>query len=390
MKFIDLYAGIGGFRFALEELGHECVFSAGIDKYAIETYENNFPSHKAFFNMDSLQEMSNNEIEISIPDHDILVAGFPCQPFSVGGKKLGFNTIDTKGQQFFNIAKILEIKKPKYILLENVFFLTKHNNGETYKKMKYELEKLGYKIPDTPFVLSPHEIGIPQRRKRIFMYAIYNHEPIEHPIIKNDYKMKAIFRNGIKNQEELFLDSYTENVISAWEEFAQIVKSPNGNKIPDIWLDEMIGGILGNKDDKEWRIDYLKNMNKFYLFNKIIIDKWVEKWNPLSFKKRERKFEWRAGDEKPNFKNCIIILRTSGVRIQKKPVFPTLVAMGQVPILFDTAHKKYRFLSLKELSDLQSFPKNFKNCANKNQAIKQFGNSVNIDVIKLISKHLLS
>ena len=130
MKYIDLYAGIGGFRQALDSQGHKCVFTAEINPAAIQTYEQNYKD-LAGFDLDSLQEMTEKEINKIIPDHDLLVGGFPCQPFSVGGKREGFNTEDTKGTQFFNILRILDVKKPKYIFLENVKNLFTHDGGKT-------------------------------------------------------------------------------------------------------------------------------------------------------------------------------------------------------------------------------------------------------------------
>ncbi len=123
MKFIDLFAGIGGFRYALENLGATCVFSCEWDKFCRESYKLNF------------NEIPHGDItqinEKDIPKHDILCAGFPCQPFSVSGKQKGFN--DTRGTLFFDIARIVKYHKPKIILLENVKNLKAHNGGEHLK-----------------------------------------------------------------------------------------------------------------------------------------------------------------------------------------------------------------------------------------------------------------
>ena len=133
-KFIDLFAGIGGFRYALESFGAECVFSSEIDKYACQTYEAN---HK---------ETPYGDItkidEKDIPTHDIICAGFPCQPFSISGKQKGFD--DSRGTMFFEIARIAKYHKPKMLFLENVANLKKHNDMQTINQMLSILDDLNY------------------------------------------------------------------------------------------------------------------------------------------------------------------------------------------------------------------------------------------------------
>ena len=140
MRFIDLFAGIGGFHIALEQMGGECVFASEIDKNAIQVYKDNF-------NMDS----NHNMFEIDpkdIPKHDVLCAGFPCQPFSNAGNKLGFS--DTRGTLFFEIERVLKYHQTKYIILENVKGLINHDNGNTYKTIINHLTNLGYILPKNP------------------------------------------------------------------------------------------------------------------------------------------------------------------------------------------------------------------------------------------------
>jgi DNA (cytosine-5)-methyltransferase 1 len=155
--FVDLFSGIGGFRIALEGVGGTCVFSCDIDKRANETY---------FLNFGEWPKGDITKIEVSeIPDHDVLCAGFPCQPFSIAGRRLGF--ADTRGTLFFDIEKVLKNKKPQAFILENVKGLVNHDKGNTFATIKNSLERLGYNIFYK--VLNAKDYGLPQNRERIFI-----------------------------------------------------------------------------------------------------------------------------------------------------------------------------------------------------------------------------
>ena len=156
--FIDLFAGIGGMRIALESLGGKCVFSSEWDKFACRTYLANFGETPR----GDVTKIPASEI----PDFDILAAGFPCQPFSIAGKKRGFNH-ETQGTLFFEVERILKEKRPKAFLLENVKNLTAHNKGETFKIMLSHLTALGYKVYHK--VLNALDYGVPQKRERIII-----------------------------------------------------------------------------------------------------------------------------------------------------------------------------------------------------------------------------
>lgn len=157
--FIDLFAGIGGFRFALESMGAEAVFASEWDKFAAKTYQANFG------------ELPSGDItkikSQDIPAHDILTGGFPCQPFSVSGKQLGFE--DTRGTLFFDIARIIKYHKPKIVFLENVANLRQHQDGVTIARMKRVLEGIGYDVNYK--VINASEFGVPQSRKRLYFVA---------------------------------------------------------------------------------------------------------------------------------------------------------------------------------------------------------------------------
>ena len=165
-RFIDLFAGIGGFHYAMHDLGGKCVFASEIDKHARETYIENFKSiSKHIFKGANFNEDITKINPTDIPDFDVLCAGFPCQPFSQAGFKKGFK--DHRGNLFFNIAKIIEQKKPKAYFLENVRGLYKHDNGKTFKVIHDVLSDMGYSVNHK--IVNASDYGLPQHRPRVFI-----------------------------------------------------------------------------------------------------------------------------------------------------------------------------------------------------------------------------
>lgn len=168
-KFIDLFAGVGGIRTPFSELGGNCVFSSEIDKFARATYQANW---------DEEPQGDITKIDpLDIPSFDLLLAGFPCQPFSQAGLQKGFD--DTRGTLFFHIAEIIKHHQPKAVLLENVKRLKTHDKGNTYKIMKSSLENLGYTVSSE--VLAAKDFGAPQNRERIYIVALKNGEEFGFP-----------------------------------------------------------------------------------------------------------------------------------------------------------------------------------------------------------------
>ena len=198
-KFIDLFAGIGGFHLALSSFNAECVFASEWDIAAAKVYENNF-GIKPFGDITQISEQD-------IPEHDILCGGFPCQAFSVSGKQKGFK--DTRGTLFFDIARIVKFHKPKILFLENVKNLERHDNGKTLKVIIGTLNDLGYDAFHK--VLNASDYGLPQNRERIFIVCFRNDlqvKKFEFPkpnkkntslyhIIEENPKAKVILRNDI-------------------------------------------------------------------------------------------------------------------------------------------------------------------------------------------------
>lgn len=169
-RFIDLFAGIGGIRLAFESVGGHCVFSSEFDEDACTTYEANFGEHPS-------GDITKIEAR-DIPDFDILLGGFPCQAFSIIGKKQGFAN-ETCGTLFFDIERILKEKRPPAFMLENVRNLTAHDKGNTFRIIREHLEALGYHV--SAKVLNALDFGVPQKRERIFIVGFLDDVPFEFP-----------------------------------------------------------------------------------------------------------------------------------------------------------------------------------------------------------------
>lgn len=169
-KFIDLFAGIGGIRLGFESVGGTCVFSSEWDAAACETYKANFGEQPA----GDITKIKSEDI----PDFDILLGGFPCQPFSIIGDKEGFNH-ETQGTLFFEIERILKDKKPSAFMLENVRNLTAHDGGRTFKVIIEHLEALGYHVYSK--VLNALDYGVPQRRERIIIVGFLDDVEFSFP-----------------------------------------------------------------------------------------------------------------------------------------------------------------------------------------------------------------
>lgn len=179
-RFIDLFAGIGGIRLGFESVGGKCVFSSELDEIACKTYEANFGEHP----FGDITQIAASDI----PDFDILLGGFPCQAFSIMGKKEGFEN-ETCGTLFFEIERILKEKKPKAFMLENVRNLTSHDKGNTFNVIISHLEALGYNVYAK--VLNALDFGVPQKRERIIIVGFLDNVIFSFPCpIPVDYRLK--------------------------------------------------------------------------------------------------------------------------------------------------------------------------------------------------------
>lgn len=303
--FIDLFAGLGGFRIALESLGASCVYSNEWDTHVQKVYAENFG------------DMPDGDItqvdENTIPEHDILCAGFPCQAFSISGKQRGFE--DSRGTLFFDVARIIKAKKPKVVFMENVKNFATHDDGKTLEVVKGTIEELGYTFYQK--VLNAADYGIPQKRERIYMVCFRNDLEI------NDFKFPKSFK----------LTHHVEDLLLKDEE---IVK--------DLYIDRSDTYYNGVEDNQ-----YSNKTIRLGVVNK-----------------------GRQGERIYSTKGIAITLSAYGGGIFAKT--------GGYLI-----NGRTRKLHPRECARIMGYPDSYKICKSRNQAYKQFGNSVVIDVLQLIA-----
>lgn len=378
-KFIDLFAGIGGFRMALQNLGGKCVFSSEWDVEAQKTYFSNYGETP-------FGDITNPRTKQFIPSgFDVLCAGFPCQPFSKGGFRNGFE--DTRGTLFFDICEIVEKHQPKFIFLENVSNLVTHDSGNTYQVILNSLDKLGYYFPNKPLIISPDKFGVPILRPRVFIPCVRKdiaekdvafiknfNIHIEKSFAKEVVSIDTILDLEHKNE----LSDYDNRILQMWEDFYQgidlkIIGFP-------IWQEYFkFDGDLS--EFPLWKSKFIEKNIALYQRNKKFIDKWLKKYSNLDWcVKTHRKMEWQAGDQYKSLFDCLIQFRPSGVRVKKPDKFSTLVAMNHQQII----GKLKRKISINESKLLQSFPEKYQLPSSNSVAMKQLGNSVNVKVIETL------
>lgn len=191
LKFIDLFAGLGGFRLALESFGAKCVYSNEWDKYAQKVYQMNFG--------DKPEGDITLVDENKIPDHDILCAGFPCQAFSISGKQKGFE--DSRGTLFFDVARIVKAKKPKVVFMENVKNFASHDNGNTLKVVQNTMIDLGYDFYYD--ILNSLDFGIPQNRERIYMLCFRKDLNIKNFDFPKPFELSTFVEDLLLSDEDV-------------------------------------------------------------------------------------------------------------------------------------------------------------------------------------------
>ena len=248
ITFIDLFAGIGGFRLALEKGGAKCVFSSEIHRYALQVY-------KANFNEDAAGDITQIKAK-DIPAHDVLCAGFPCQAFSRLGMEKGFS--DTRGTLFFEIVRIAKHHKPKIIFLENVPGLVSHNKGDTFETITNNLTNLGYKVYWK--ILEATMFGVPQKRRRIFIVAV-----------RNDIKKEFSFPTGSlskKTMKDVMENNVEANYFISEERYERILSlKNNGISRFDKFIigpDEFAHALLAVDYEANLVVDKTKPTGKFY------------------------------------------------------------------------------------------------------------------------------
>ena len=384
-NYIDLFCGIGGFHQALDKLGCKCILACDINKYCREVYKMNYDMN--------VHEDVKKIVPTELQDFDILCAGFPCQAFSNAGKKKTFS--DDRGLLFDEIIRIVKVKKPKFLFLENVKHILKVDDGKVIKYILDKLDKNDYKVQI--FHMSPHNYGIPQQRERIYFVCvrkdIYKHDLDESQLLypKNtDYNFSDFLDNYDDIDAKYLIKGDLLKSLETWDKM--ITQFKFGEKIsPTIMANELHKFESYSEDDFNlmavWRKDYIKKNRPLYLKYKAEFDKWYEE-NQCILQKREvyGKLEWQVGTIKPDDSifNYFIQVRQSGIRVKKAHHFPTLVAISQIPIY----GKEKRYITPKECLRLQSFPDSFKLLEDKH-SYKQLGNSVNVSNVTNIIESTL-
>ncbi|MFZ7266066.1 DNA cytosine methyltransferase [Avibacterium avium] len=303
--FIDLFAGLGGFRLALESLGAKCIYSSEWDVPVQKVYEENFGD---------IPEGDITQInENTIPSHDILCAGFPCQAFSISGKQRGFE--DSRGTLFFDVARIIKAKRPKVVFMENVKNFATHDGGKTLEVVKGTMEELGYTFYQK--VLNSVNYGVPQKRERIYMVCFRNDLKIDNFKYPKPFELTRHVEDFLLDDESMVRDLYVDRIDTYYNGVEDTQYSNKSIRL----------GIV-NKGGQGERI---------YSTKGIAIT--------LS--------AYGGG----------VFAKTGGYLINGKT----------------------RKLHPRECARIMGYPDSYKICNNANQAYKQFGNSVVIDVLQYIS-----
>ena len=383
-RFIDLFSGIGGFHQAMERLGGKCVLASEIDEFCNRVYYRNYGMSSDV----NVRDVKEEEI----PEHEVLCAGFPCQAFSKAGKQEGLED-KTRGTLFFEIVRILKYCHTPYIVLENVRNLISHDDGNTWRIIQESLRELGYRTTKEPLILSPHYFGIPQIRERVIILGKYDPDRIDEPLVfdfgtfkeKEDNSIYDIMEKG-EVDDSYRISDYEEMVLQAWDEFYQGV-SLKVIGFP-IWADyfKYDGALDGFP---KWKAGFIRKNMKLYQDNKEFVDGWLKKYNNLEgFAPTHHKMEWQCGTRISSVWEGVIQMRPSGIRVKTPDCFQALVAIVQIPIV----GKYHRRLTVEEVARLQSFPVDadppFVPDENRQQAYKQFGNSVNTEVIRIAAEKL--
>lgn len=450
MRFVDLFAGLGGFHLALSRLGHECVFASEIKPKLQKLYRQNFPGVHI--------EGDITKVDVrSIPQHDILCGGFPCQPFSFSGKKQGFEDEQGRGNLFDEICRVLSHHHPKYIFLENVSALPGHDGGRTWSIIKQKLKHLGYDIDGRVF--SPHEFGVPQHRPRFYIVGMLRDENGRSGMRKfhfpqPDEKLVCDVRTLVDPLDNDGLQPVRRAlhpVFDAWQEFVYNVterdgympshciftmefgadyefedtppafqtverlrgrRGEYGKVLQGDTIEELVEGLPFYMQKMKYKDTYpefkkvlIRQNRALYERHKDWIDPWMKKI--MEYPRTQRMLEWSTNQDW-NFKNHVIQLRPSGIRVRSLNYVPTItLCTTSTPILpwvgyppngaVDKKNRPYvpddfrwgRYISHSEAAKLQSMQELEYTGLSRLQKFQALGNAVNVDVVELIARRLI-
>ena len=420
MRFVDLFAGLGGFHLALEGLGHRCVMAAEIDVGLADLYEVNHgirPIH-------DLRSVAPEDV----PEHEVLCAGFPCQPFSKAGEQLGRGHPGSTGTLFDDVLRILEARRPPYVILENVPNLLRHDGGRTWAAMKDGMERLGYDVRES--ILSPHMFGVPQARDRAIIVgkqgkgSLHSFAWPGEARHRDELDLRTILDE--RPTEAKQLPPAFETYLDAWQRFLDVY--PADRLLPSfpIWAMEFgatypfermtpfgIGaskrsgyrGSFGEpltgadggwsalpayaKDHAfefpGWKERFIQQNRDLYALAPVAFDAWAPAIR--GFAPSFQKLEWNWQDGPRNIRAGVVQFRASGIRVKRPTVAPSLVALttSQIPVI----PWESRYMTERECARLQSMEGLRHLPSTRQAAFRALGNAVNVKVIQGVAARLL-
>ena len=434
MRFLDLFAGLGGFHEALSELGHDCVFASESDPELRKLYKQNYPSVPSVHG-------DIRACQDKVPPHDILCAGFPCQPFSKSGTQSGLED-KTRGTLFHEIVTILAKHQPAFVILENVGNFELHDSGQTWKVVRDSLADLGYQIRATQHVksnghglVSPHHLGYPHTRERFFVVASLGALP-EDPFPPRQRNRTTNLAALVQAKHELTTDDHLEVRLSDqqvacvdhWNHLIQNL--PKNKPLPSfpIWGDEISAeypfsdrtpfactkkellsllGLNGRhryltkrellsllpsyarsevKSFPNWKRTFLRHNRRWFReIETFFPHGWTQQL--LRFVPSHRKLEWNCQGEIRDLWQCVLQFRPSGLRAKRYVASPALVAMTttQIPVLGPERRSLTRIEGLR----LQSFPDDHRLPKTRARAFRALGNAVHVGVARAVADGLI-
>lgn len=403
-RFVDLFAGIGGFAAALTAFGGKSVYSVEIDPQASKVYELNW-GHSP------LGDITNDATDevMKVPAHDVLAAGFPCQPFSKSGAQRGMD--ETRGTLYWHILNIVRAHHPTVLLLENVRNLAGPRHMHEWQVIIETLRTEGYRVSETPAVFSPHQLppshgGRPQVRERVFITATYDPDGVGGDFPAEPVVTPRTRVDGFDPATEWSLDDFLDRDhhvsgadlstaerlwIDAWDDFVQLMwEAREGRRLPGfpLWADAWpttaakaaeLAAQIESRETPSWKRDFLVKNNALYDAHRHVIDRWATQWGVFTdaFPPSRRKLEWQAQDT-PRLWDCVMHFRPSGIRAKRPTYLPALVAITQTSII----GPRCRRLSPREAARLQGLPDGFRFGTQPDSAtFRQLGNGVNVGAV---------